>query len=74
MIIILTPLHSQQLALLGYIQLDGRTLYIKERKYVYPKSPVPDIPDVITTMPVIYKNRSVVYILTTDQNQALRVK
>lgn len=67
----LSELASQQIALLGYIQLDGNTLYVKEKYHADPLSLVPE--ESITTMSALNHNRSIFYVLTTDQNKAQRV-
>ena len=75
-IIILTELASQQIAILGYIQYDGRMLYVKEKHQVDPrdiiKPPVPPVEN-FTTMSAWSNTRTLFYILTTDQEQALRI-
>ena len=66
--IVLSELHTQQIALFGYIQLDGKMMYVKDKFNIDPCIAVPYVPGM-----VISHNGSVGYVLTEDQNKAKRV-
>lgn len=70
---VLTETQSWQIALLGFIRHNGELLYIKEKYHVVQKaylqlSTTDDCRSVF-----LNANRSMVYVLTSDQNQARRV-
>lgn len=67
----LSELHSQQIALLGYIMIE------ETKWYVYQKHRLPialQPPGSVGHKIVSNHNKSVYYSLTTDQNKASRVK
>ena len=67
----LSELHSQQIALLGYILIEEIKWYVYQK---HRSSIALQPPGSVGFKIVVNHNKSVFYSLTTDQNKASRVK
>jgi len=71
----LSELHSQQIALLGYIHIEDKIWYVTARCSFSPNFNTRHFSDEGRHIKIVINHiRKMYYLLTPDQSQALRVK